>query len=140
MNKNNISFAFISGKENILQIEDSRSKHNNKDVQVLIIIKAGTEGIDTLGSEAILIYEERCWNEALVEQAVARAIPFKSHFHSPQNQQLVYVYRLFTAQPNDIATINKINSNEIFNFGSLFKKYRQTLRRRKNFNNAVIKN
>ena len=95
---------------------------------MLFITKAGTEGIDTIGSETILIYEGSCWNEALVEQAVARAIPFKSHFQIPQNQQLVYVYRLLTAQPNDIATINKINSNEIFNFGSLFKKYRQILR------------
>ena len=57
LSKNNIEFAVISGKENIKQKEDSKNKYNNKDVQVLIITKAGTEGIDTIGTEAIFIYE-----------------------------------------------------------------------------------
>ena len=94
MNKNNISFAVISGRENIKQKEDSKNKYNNKDVQVLAITKAGTEGIDTIGTEAIFIYEGSSWNEALVEQAIARAIRFKSHFHLPKNEQIVYVHRL----------------------------------------------
>lgn len=125
LNKNNIEFAVISGKENIKQKEDSKNKYNNKDVQVLIITKAGTEGIDTIGTEAIFIYEGSSWNEALVEQAIARAIRFKSHFHLPKNQQIVYVYRLLIVKSNDEDTINKINKNEIFNFGLLLKKYKQ---------------
>ena len=38
---------------------------------------------------------------------------------------MVYVYRLLIVKPNDVDTINKINSNEIFNFGLLLKKYKQ---------------
>jgi hypothetical protein len=38
---------------------------------------------------------------------------------------LVYVYRLLIVKPNDVDTINKINSNEIFNFSLLLKKYKQ---------------
>ena len=91
----------------------------------MIITKAGTEGIDTIGTEAIFIYEGSSWNEALVEQAIARAIRFKSHFHLPKNEQIVYVYRLLIVKPNDVDTINKINKNEIFNFGLLLKKYKQ---------------
>ena len=125
LNKNNITFAVISGKENIKQKEESKNKYNNKDVQVLVITKAGTEGIDTIGTEAIFIYEGSSWNEALVEQAIARAIRFKSHFHLPKNEQIVYVYRLLIVKPDDVETINKINNNEIFNFGLLLKKYKQ---------------
>ena len=66
LNKNNISFAVISGRENIKQNEGSKNKYNNKDVQVLVITKAGTEGIDTIGTEAIFIYEGSSWNDALV--------------------------------------------------------------------------
>lgn len=123
LNLNNITYAIISGKENSVAKENSKNKYNNKEVQVLIITKAGTEGIDTIGTEGIFIYEGSSWNEPLVEQAIARAVRFKSHFHLPKNHQKVYVYRLLIVKPNDIETINKINNNEIYNFGALLKKY-----------------
>ena len=125
LNDNNISFAIISGKENIKQKEESKNKYNDKSVKVLIITKAGTEGIDTIATEAIFLYEGSSWNEALVEQAIARAIRYKSHFHLPKEQQIVYVYRLLIVKSNDLDTINKINSNQIYNFGLLLKKYKQ---------------
>lgn len=123
LNLNNITYAIISGKENSVAKENSKNKYNNKDVQVLIITKAGTEGIDTIGTEGIFIYEGSSWNEPLVEQAIARAVRFKSHFHLPKNHQKVYVYRLLIVKPNDVETINKINNKEIYNFGALLKKY-----------------
>ncbi len=62
------------------------NKYNSKSVKVLIITKAGTERIDTIALKAIFIYEGRSWNEALVEQGIARAIRYKSHFHSPKEE------------------------------------------------------
>ena len=62
------------------------NRYNSKSVKVLIITKAGTEGIDTIALKAIFISEGRSWNEALVEQGVARAIRYKSHFHLPKEE------------------------------------------------------
>ncbi len=80
---------------------------------------------NTIGTEAIFIYEGSSWNEELVEQAIARAIRFKSHFHLPKNHRVVYVYRLLIVNPNDVDAIIKINKNEIFNSGSLLKKIKK---------------
>ena len=65
------------------------------------------------------------YSDEIMKQAIARAIRFKSHFHLPKNEQIVYVYRLLIVKPNDVDTINKINKNVIFNFGLLLKKYKQ---------------
>jgi len=122
LNDNNISYAIISGNENIKEKEASKNKYNSKEVQVLLITKAGTEGIDTIGTEAIFIYEGSSWNEPLVEQAVARAIRFKSHYHLPKEQQKVWVYRLLIIKKADKEIIDKINNKEIYNFGSVLQK------------------
>lgn len=120
---NNFTYATISGKENSQNKEDSKNKYNKGEVDVLIITKAGTEGIDTIGTEAIFIYEGATWNEALVEQAIARAIRFKSHFHLPKEHQIVYVYRLLVIKPTDVETINKVNNGTIYNFAAVLKQY-----------------
>ncbi len=57
-----------------------------------MISKAGTEGIDTINTEAVFIYEGSQWNEPLVEQAIARAVRYKSHYHLPKNQQKVFFF------------------------------------------------
>jgi tRNA1(Val) A37 N6-methylase TrmN6/superfamily II DNA/RNA helicase len=124
LNKNDISFAIISGNENIKQKEESKNKYNSGQVDVLLITKAGTEGIDTISTEAIFIYEGSSWNEPLVEQAVARAIRFKSHYHLPKEQQKVYVYRLLVIKKDDEDIINKVNSNDIYSYRIELKKFK----------------
>jgi len=122
LNKNDISYAIISGNENIKQKEESKNKYNSGEVDVLLITKAGTEGIDTISTEAIFIYEGSSWNEPLVEQAVARAIRFKSHYHLPKEQQKVFVYRLLVIKEDDEDIIKKVNDNEIYSFRIELKK------------------
>ena len=124
LDKNDISYSIISGNENIKQKEEAKNKYNSGQVDVLLITKAGTEGIDTISTEAIFIYEGSSWNEPLVEQAVARAIRFKSHYHLPKEQQKVYVYRLLVIKEQDEDIINKINKNEIYSFRIELKKYK----------------
>jgi tRNA1(Val) A37 N6-methylase TrmN6 len=125
LDKNNITYATISGNENIKQKEESKNKYNSGEVNVLLITKAGTEGIDTIGTEAIFIYEGSSWNEPLVEQAVARAIRFKSHYHLPKEFQKVYVYRLLIIKKIDEDIINKINNNEIYSYRTQLQKYKK---------------
>ena len=124
LDKNDISYAIISGNENIKQKEESKNKYNSGQVDVLLITKAGTEGIDTIATEAIFIYEGSSWNEPLVEQAVARAIRFKSHYHLPKEQQKVFVYRLLVIKDSDKEVIDKVNNNDIYSYRTELKKYR----------------
>ena len=121
LNTNKITFTTISGAESNDKKEDAKTKYNNADVQVLLISKAGTEGIDTINTEAVFIYEGSQWNEPLVEQAIARAVRYKSHYHLPKNQQKVWIYRLLVIKESDLDLINRINKNKIFNFGAINK-------------------
>ena len=77
LNTNKITFTTISGAESNDKKKDAKTKYNNADVQVLLISKAGTEGIDTINTEAVFIYEGSQWNEPLVAQAIARAVQTK---------------------------------------------------------------
>ena len=121
LNSNKITFTTISGAETSYKKEVAKNSYNDADVQVLLISKAGTEGIDTINTEAIFIYEGSQWNEALVEQAIARAVRYKSHYHLPKEQQKVFIYRLLVVKKTDEDLINKINQNKIFNFGAVNK-------------------
>ena len=81
LNHNNITYSTISGNETSDKKEDAKDKYDKGDVQVLLITKSGTEGIDSTATEGIFIYEGSQWNEALVSQAIARALRYKSHYH-----------------------------------------------------------
>ncbi len=50
-----------------------------------LITKSGTEEIDTQTSEAVFIYEGATSKNALIEQAIARACRYKSHYFIPKN-------------------------------------------------------
>jgi tRNA1(Val) A37 N6-methylase TrmN6 len=119
LEKSGKTYKTISGKENTEQKEKAKDAYNKGEIQVLLISKAGTEGIDTVGTEAIFIMEGSSWNEGLVEQAIARAVRFKSHYALPKEQQIVYVYRLLVCKDKDVNLINDINKGNISNFQSL---------------------
>ena len=120
---NEITYATISGAESNDKKEDSKNKYNNGDVKCLLITKAGTEGVDTQNTEAVFIYEGATFNNALIEQAIARAVRYKSHYNLPKSQQKVFVYRLLIVKKSDEELINKINKNIIKNFSLINKKY-----------------
>ena len=88
---------------------------------MLLITKAGTEGVDTVATEAVFIYEGSQWNEPLVEQAIARAVRYKSHYHLPKSQKKVWIHRLLIIKETDLDLINKINQNKIFDFSAIKK-------------------
>ena len=124
LEKYDISYSMITGNENMKQKEQSKNKYNSGEVDVLLITKAGTEGIDTISTEAIFIYEGSSWNEPLVEQAVARAIRFKSHYHLPKEFQKVFVYRLLIIKKTDKDIIEKVNNNNIYSYRNELNKYK----------------
>ncbi len=103
LEKNNIKFVNIDGavdtrrrQTNLNQFNDEHSGVND-----LLISKAGTEGVSTFGTRQIFIFESQ-FNPSSSEQAIARAIRFKSHFHLPENERHVQVYRLRWQSDNDL--------------------------------------
>jgi superfamily II DNA or RNA helicase len=140
LNSNKITFTTISGAETSYKKEVAKNSYNDADVQVLLISKAGTEGIDTINTEAIFIYEGSQWNEALVEQAIARAVRYKSHYHLPKKKQKVFIYRLLVVKKADEDLINKINQNKIFNFGAVNKNLVEKARKMTALKNEIEDN
>jgi hypothetical protein len=53
------------------------------------------------------------FNNALIEQAIARACRYKSQYNLPKNQQKGFVYRLLIDKETDVDLINKIYKNII---------------------------
>jgi hypothetical protein len=92
-------------------------------VKVLLITKGGTEEVDTQNTEAVFIYEGATFNNALIEQAIARSVRYKSHYNLPKNQQKVFVYRLLIVKESDVFLINTINKNIIKNFSVINKRF-----------------
>jgi len=102
-----IKCAVITGQQNTGEKMDSRVLYNsysdnsidpkrrNAELpRILIISKAGSEGVDTVWTSNLFLLDG-CWNEATNEQIIARAIRFKSHWVQGQKvRPNVNVYRM----------------------------------------------
>ena len=71
---------------------------NEEKFQVLIITKAGAEGIDLKGTRQIIILDP-VWSSSVMDQIMGRGIRFKSHIHLPLNERTVDVYFLILKTP-----------------------------------------
>lgn len=111
LNDENIKYTTITGTDSITKREKAKADYNNSEsgVNVLIISKAGTEGVDTKNTQQFFLFEPQ-WNEATAEQAIARAVRFKSHISLPPKERFVNVYRLIVHLPNDNKLIKKLEN------------------------------
>jgi superfamily II DNA/RNA helicase len=86
-------FAIFNGNtpeaERINIVQD----YNNDVIQVLIISKAGSEGLDLKGTNNIIIIDPP-WNQAGIDQIIGRGARYKSHIHLPKEEQKVDVFLL----------------------------------------------
>jgi len=118
LKKNKIEFVRITGRETATKKEESKQIYNsynfknNEGCRVLLISKAGAEGVDTKNTQNIILLDHQ-WNDATSEQIIARAIRFKSHFDLPKSEQYVNVYRLFLLFKHDEELFKKIESKDI---------------------------
>lgn len=76
----------ISDKVRKSMVED----YNSGRVRALLISGAGSEGIDLKGTRMVQIMEPH-WNKARIDQAVGRAVRYKSHAHLPAEERKVHV-------------------------------------------------
>jgi len=142
MEKNNISFGIISGKQSSIQKSkyidgyneyDSKEEYNLPKYRILIITKAGAEGVNLKRTKGIFILDG-VWNDALYEQIVARAIRFKSHYDLPVKEQTVDVYKLFLCYDWEEKILDKLNNNQNVNFLSILNNILEDREKQKKLN------
>jgi SNF2 family DNA or RNA helicase len=100
LKENKISYQVFSGETNIKDRQTIVNSFNNDEFKVLLLTKAGGEGLDLKGTKSVIIMDPT-WNDAGLEQIIGRAIRYKSHHHLPKSQRKVNVYFMILKQPVD---------------------------------------
>lgn len=99
----------VTGKQPGLKISKRgyiKDQFNNGDIDVLLITKAGMEGIDLKGTKNIILYEP-VWNKAIEEQVIGRGVRRGSHTMLPQEDRYVNVWRLSLVKPDVLDSTDK---------------------------------
>lgn len=102
----NITYKHIDGSLSKKERKEAVQQYNSNEIRVLLISKAGGEGLD-LKETRYMILLEPGWNPAITEQVIGRGIRFKSHYHLPKVQQLVDVYKLYLVKNDEVNKIKK---------------------------------
>ena len=101
LKNNNIKFGLFSGQISKANKNRLVNEFNRGDINVLVITKAGGEGIDLKGVRSVIILDP-VWHQAGMEQIIGRAVRFKSHTHLPENMRRVNVYKMVLVEPKNI--------------------------------------
>jgi superfamily II DNA/RNA helicase len=93
-------FQHIDGDMSIAKRKQAVDDYNQDKVKILLISKAGGEGLDLKNTHSVIVLEPS-WNESTISQVIGRAVRYESHIHLPKEKQNVQVYRLHTIKPNE---------------------------------------
>ena len=99
LDRENVPYRMFSGEMSDAQKKQAVDDYNKGRVKALLISGAGAEGLDLKGTRLVQILEPH-WNNARVEQAVGRAIRYKSHDHLPEEERHVDVKFYHTVHPD----------------------------------------
>ena len=88
------------------------NKYNAEEegVKILMVTKAGGEGLDLKGTRIVEIFEST-WNRPNEEQIIARAVRYMSHTHLPENERNVTVHHLLVIKPDLNDMIKWVGNN-----------------------------
>ena len=103
-----VKYGVISGEVNIKEKASAISDFNNNKIRLLIITKAGSEGVSLMATSGIFIIDG-VWNEAAYTQIVARAVRYKSHAKLPLKDREVMLYKLFVCTQAEKDVIEALN-------------------------------
>ena len=98
LKQENIGFAHINGSMTPKARLVAMNKYNSGETKILIISKAGGEGLDLKETNTVFILEPS-WNEAMLEQVIGRAIRYGSH-EDPQHS-VVDIYYVLLLKPRE---------------------------------------
>lgn len=93
LNRRRIPFQVFSGQVNATKKKELVDAFNRDEYPVLIITKAGSEGLDLLGVRNIFVLDP-VWNPAIMDQIVGRGVRYRSHVHLPKAEQQVNIYKM----------------------------------------------
>lgn len=97
LGKYKIKFDIIDSKtKNVKKIVDN---YNSGKINVLVITKAGSEGIDLKETRNVIILDP-VWNPSGIEQIIGRAVRYNSHINLPPDERHVNIFLLILKEPN----------------------------------------
>jgi len=130
LSKNKISYEAFTGSLSKKKRQEIINRFNNDEFQVLIITKAGGEGLDLKGVRNVIVMDPP-WNYATLSQIVGRAARYNSHSHlSPSKRSVKIYYMLLTAPDEDKYTKESISGDVVLY---------NLIRQKKNLNKTVEK-
>ncbi len=100
-----IMYMHIDGSMTQAQRTKAVEAYNNDEIQILIISKAGGEGLD-LKETSFIILLEPSWNPSVVNQVVGRGVRFGSHIKLPEEHRVVHVYKLYLVRKSEYDIID----------------------------------
>jgi len=103
LDKLKVSYKYISGSLSIQRRKEAVDAYNSDKVRVLLISKAGGEGLDLKGTRYVILMEPS-WNDTTQRQVIGRGVRFRSHSHLPEDKRVVDIYKLYMIKPEE--TIN----------------------------------
>ena len=98
LNNLNISYRAFTGAVPISQRKEIVDDYNIGKFQVLIITKAGGEGLDLKEVRNVVVLDPP-WNDAGLKQIIGRAIRYKSHEALDISERIVDVYKMSLVSP-----------------------------------------
>ena len=90
-------YAIFSGDQSLEEKADILSRLNKDEnkhgelINILLISKSGTEGLDLKNVRSIHIIEP-FWNFSVIQQVIARGVRYKSHIALPEDERNVQTY------------------------------------------------
>ncbi len=97
----NVPFAMFTGEVSMSQKRKVVKQYNRGVLPVLLLSKAGGEGLDLKNTDEVHLLEPY-WNDAVMAQVIGRARRYKSHQdHRNPGPHTVTVYRYFLQKCDD---------------------------------------
>jgi SNF2 family DNA or RNA helicase len=106
LDKEKIPYGIITGDISAKNRDFYRDLFNRGEIKILIITKAGGEGLDLTETRNVILMEPN-WNSSEDEQIIGRAIRYNSHKDLPPNERNVKVYRLMMHKPKELIEEDK---------------------------------
>jgi SNF2 family DNA or RNA helicase len=105
-----IPFLYINGSLSKERRDYAVSEYNSDNIKVLLISKAGGEGLDLKNTTGIILMNPS-WNESANKQIIGRGVRLESHHSLSLEFRHVEIYKLFMIKPEEEKDAKTICSN-----------------------------
>lgn len=137
-------YGLITGRQTKTDREIAKDRYNeyykggDDSYRVLIISRAGAEGVDLKHTTFVIMMDE-VWNDATAEQIIARGIRFKSHYDLPKDKHFVKVRKLLLIKEDEKPFIDAINNGELLDYKFIADEFKKKLNPKKDEGEYRIK-